>query len=308
MKEETMKIAGRDEIWYSHSAANRPAIYADPGEVFAVDTELCSGSWLQKPTDIWSPEKSKGPNPTVCIGIKGAQPGNIIAVHILGVEPEEIGYTCILDKRLNHQIMGHDIGPCPRTVLIKDGFIHWSGQLKLPVRPMIGTIGTSAPEGKNNSHGGYYGGNMDVSEMTAGTTLYLPVYYPGALLNVGDVHAIQGDGEICNAGGIECRARVTLKVELAGEKSEQRFVRAENNDYLMAVACLESTDESFYSACGELIRFVCSKYVIEAEECFALASQIMEARCTQFVNPTRSYICKMPKTILDQGYAERKTK
>ena len=301
-----MKIAGRGEVWYSHAAVSNPALSVDFGEVFAVDTELCSGSWLQKPTDLWSAEKSKGPNPTVCVGIHGAQPGHTIAVHILGVEPEGIGYTCILDKNLNQQIMGRDIGPCPRTVLIQDGFIHWSGPLKLPVRPMIGTIGTAAPEGRNNSYGGYYGGNMDVSEITIGTTLYLPVSYPGALLHVGDVHAIQGDGEICNAGGIECRARVTLKVEPAGQSAEQNCVRAENSADLMAIACLESTDESFYTACGELIRFVCSRYMIEEEECFALASQIMEARCTQFVNPTRSYLCKMSKAILRQGYGERK--
>lgn len=297
-----MQTADRKNLYYRHSGDNKPSIIVDSGEIFAVDTELCSGSWLQKPTDIWSKEKSKGPNPTVCIGIHSALPGDILAVEIIDIEPEELGYTCILDKRLNNAIIGRDIDPCPRTVTIKNGYVNWSEKLKLPIKPMIGTLGTSSAEGRLNSYGGHYGGNMDVNEITTGTTVYLPVSYPDALLNIGDVHAIQGDGEICNAGGIECRARVKLRVNIEKNRTKQRCVRAENENHLMAIACLESTDESFYLACGELIHFVCSRYNISIAECFNLASQVMEARCTQYVNPTRSYICKMPKEILDQGF------
>jgi acetamidase/formamidase len=300
-----LQTAGREIVYYRHEGDNKPAIVVDPGEIFAVDTELCSGSWLQKPSDIWSEEKSKGPNPTVCVGIRGALPGDILAAEILKIEPEGLGYNCLLDKRINNAVTGHDMEPLPKTVLIKDGFVIWSDRLKLPVKPMIGTIGTSSPEGCPNSYGGFYGGNMDVNEITSATTVYLPVSYPEALLNIGDVHAMQGDGEICNAGGIECRARVTLRTQLMKNDTDQRFVRAENDDFLMAVACLETTDESFYSACGELIRFARSRYDITEEECFRLMSQVMQARCTQFVNPTRSYICKMPKLILEQGYNKK---
>ena len=297
-----MQIADRNKIYYRHAGDNKPSIFVDAEEIFAVDTELCSGSWLQKVTDIWSEKKAKGPNPTVCIGIHNTFPGDILAVEILGIEPEELGYTCILDTQLNMAITGRDMKPNPRTVTINNGYINWSDKLKIPAKPMIGTLGTSSPEGKLNSYGGYYGGNMDVNEITIGTTVYLPVNYPDALLNIGDVHAIQGDGEICNAGGIECRARVTLRVSIERAIENQLCVRAENDKYLMAIACLESTDESFHLACGELICFVCSRYTISVEECFSLASQVMEARCTQYVNPTRSYICKMPKAILDQGF------
>jgi len=297
-----MQIAGRESIYYYHSCENKPTITVEPSEIFAVDTELCSGTWLQKTTDIWSAEKSKGPNPTVCVGIRGAQKGDILAVEILGLEPEDIGYTCILDKRLNNVIVGYDMEPSPRIVTIKDGYINWSDMLRLKVKPMIGTLGTSTPEANLNSFGGYYGGNMDVNEITVGTTVFLPVSYPEALLNLGDVHATQGDGEICNAGGIECRARLTLRTRIEKNNSDQRCVRAEDNDFLMTIACLESTDDSFYLACGEMIRFVRSRYLITVEECFNLASQVMQARCTQFVNPTRSYICKMPKVVLNEGF------
>lgn len=292
-------------VYYKHSKDNKPAIKVLQNEVFGVRTELCSGSWLKEITDIWSPEKSRGPNPTVCVEIEGVLPGDILKVEILGVEPEELGYTAILDERLNNAIMKRHMDPNPRTVLIKEGVVYWSENLKLKAKPMIGTLGTSSPQGLSNSYGGYYGGNMDVNEITMGTTAYFPVSYKGALLNIGDVHAIQGDGEICNAGGIECRALVTLRCSVMKDKLAQKCVLAENDEYLMAIACLESTDESFYTACRELIRFVCSRYEISEEECFNLASQIMEARCTQFVNPTRSYICKMEKSILNSGYTSK---
>jgi acetamidase/formamidase len=201
--------------------------------------------------------------------------------------------------------MGYDTESHPKTVTITDGFIHWSDKLQIPAKPMIGTLGTSALDGRPNSYGGYYGGNMDVQEVSAGTTVYLPVLYPGALLNVGDVHAIQGDGEICCAGGIECRARVTLRTSLVQRTFRQQCVTAEDSAYLMTIACLETTDESFQMACGELVRFVCSRYAISPEECYMLASQVMQARCTQYVNPTRSYVCKMPKAVLDAGFARR---
>lgn len=300
-----MKIAGREVVYYSHSKDNKPAITVLQGEIFKVRTELCSGSWLKEIGDLWSPEKSKGPNPTVCVAVNGAMPGDTLKVEILSVEPEELGYTVIKDEKLNEAIMKRQLEPNPRTVRIKDGEIYWNDKLRIKTKPMVGTMGTSSVEGLSNSWGGYYGGNMDVNEITGGTTVYFPVTYEGALLNVGDAHAIQGDGEICNAGGIECRALVTLRCEVLKKHPKLECVTAENDQYLMTIACLKTTDESFYTACRNLIGFVCSRYEIKEEECFSLASQVMEARCTQFVNPTRSYICKMPKDVLDRGYIRK---
>ena len=66
----------------------------------------------------------------------------------------------------------------------------------------------------------------------------------------------------------------------------------------MAISCRQNTDEAFEEAAGELIRFVTSRYNLDAEECYQRFAQLLEARCTQFVNPTRSYICKIKKKYL----------
>ena len=297
-----MRIVGREKVWRSHSAGNTPSMTVEPGEVFAVDTELCSGDWYHSLEDTWVQGKVEGGNPAVCIGIRGAKPGDALAVQILDIVPEKLGYTLLRDVDMAGEILGEPIRRAQRNVEIQNGELCWNGSLKIPVSPMVGTLGVAAPGAPDNHFAGPHGGNMDAQELRPGATVYLPVYYGGALLHVGDVHAMQGDGEICNVGGIECRARVTLCAEVIPGGLGAGCVWAEDADYLMAIACEPETDASFFTACGELIRFIMRRYAIDRTECYQLMGQIMHARCTQFVNPTRTYICKAPKAILDKGY------
>lgn len=296
-----MKKATNDRVYVQHSRFNEPALTVAPGETFQVETELCSGAWLQSPDDRFDPAKSTGPNPTVVISVEGAQPGEALAIEILGIEPGPVGYTGFLDAAnpLARQVLNRDWGLATRTVRIEDGLVLWSERLHLPVRPMIGTLGTApAQEALLNSKGGPHGGNMDAQEVTVGSTVYLPVEVPGALLHIGDCHAIQGDGEINRGGGIECRARVTLRVRRIERPARMACVRIENDEYIMAVACERSLEESFQLAARELLCWMADSHGFSEEEAYLLMGQVLEARCTQFVNPTRTYICKLPRRWL----------
>jgi amidase len=124
------------------------------------------------------------------------------------------------------------------------------------------------------------------------------VEVPGALLHVGDVHALQGDGEICGAGGIECASIVRLRARIVRRPPSLRCVRMENEAYIMAASCGRDVGESFRQAAGELLDWIVTDYGFTAEETYLLMGQVMEARATQFVNPTTSYLCKMPKAVL----------
>jgi amidase len=97
---------------------------------------------------------------------------------------------------------------------IRDGHLIFNERLRLPLRPMIGVIGT-APAGAGILTGdpGAHGGNMDNRYVTTGATVYLPVAVPGALLGLGDIHAAMGDGEITMVG-VEICAEVTVRVSL----------------------------------------------------------------------------------------------
>jgi acetamidase/formamidase len=251
--------------------------------------------------DRWSPDKISALNPTVCVKIEGACPGDLLAVRILDIEVDGIGYTGFNDASnpLAGLICRREWKLNTKTVRIKNGFIEWSDRIRIPVRPMIGTLGTApALEVLSNARGGNHGGNMDVNEVAPGSTVYLPVFVDGALLHIGDVHAAQGDGEINCSGGIECRSKVRLSVDVVKMPERMEWVRIEDRDYIMAVACGRSLEESFYGASREILYWMADEYGFTEEEAYLLMGQVMEARSTQFVKPTRTYICKMPKKYL----------
>ena len=96
---------------------------------------------------------------------------------------------------------------------IKDGKTCFDG-VKLPVEPMIGVIGVAPLQGAWDTDTPHrHGGNMDNKKITKGTRLYFPVRVPGALLQMGDVHATMGDAELCGTG-IEIPAEITCRVQL----------------------------------------------------------------------------------------------
>ena len=296
-----MQIASRLITYNAHSRENPPQITVAAGEEFMAQTELCTGSWLHSLADTWSPEKTNALNPTVCVGVADAHPGDILAVHIREIIPDALGYTGFNDQKnpLAGRIKARTWGLNVKTVAITAEGIRWNDQLSLPVRPMIGTLGTApAGEARSNAWGGLHGGNMDVQEIRAGTTVYLPVFVEGALLHIGDVHALQGDGEINCSGGIECRAEVRLSADLIRQARPLRCVRAEDSESLMTIACGRGLTRTFQTATGELLDWICRDYGIPVNDAYLLLGQVMQARCTQFVNPTRSYICKIPKRYL----------
>lgn len=299
-----MQKASRAITYNHHSPFNRPQMTVKPGEEFLAETELCTGGWLRDISDTWTPDKTCACNPTVVVAVEGARPGDLLAVDILEITPEPLGYTGFLEGALAlpSRIYPYPYGLNTRTVRIEDGFVVWSDRLKLPVRPMIGTLGTApAEESLSNAKGGRHGGNMDIQEVRPGTTVYLPVETPMALLHIGDAHALQGDGEICGSGGIECAATARLRVRLFDRPPEMKCVRMEDAEYLMAACCGRTAEDSFHEAAGELLRWIVSDYGYSAPDAYLLMGQVMEARATQFVNPTSSYLCKMPKRILAAG-------
>jgi acetamidase/formamidase len=300
-EEDSMQTAKRSTTYNVHSALNPPQITVKPGEVFTAETELCTGNWLNSINDTWSPEKTNASNPTVCIGVEGAKAGDMLAVEILEIIPDVIGYTGFNSGlgALPGRILPMDFGLNTKTVKIEDNIIHWSDTVKLQARPMIGTLGTApALEALSDTKGGPHGGNMDVQEVCAGSTVYLPVAVEGALLHVGDAHALQGDGEINGAGGIECRAAVRMRAWTLPQPKNFRCVRITDAGYIMTVACGRTAEDSFHMAAGQLLAWMAEDYGCTHHEAYLLLGQVMEARATQFVNPTSTYICKIAKKYL----------
>ncbi|MBP0963003.1 MAG: acetamidase/formamidase family protein [Oscillospiraceae bacterium] len=297
-----MQLITRDTAIYNcQSKENTPATKVKSGEVFCVETQLCGGGWLKSEQDRWSPAITKGPNYCNVIEVEGAKPGQLLEVTILSVETEELGYTGFAGWRndLAQMIIPNDWDIVTKTVTIKDGFVNWSDQLKLPVIPMVGVVAT-APEGEaiTNAIATRHGGNMDLQEVCPGTTITLPVEVAGALLHIGDCHAIMGDGEICRAGGIECQAKVTLKVELRDRPEHFDWIWLDNEEYLMTAACETDVKQSFASAAYLLIQRMVKEYGFSEKEAYLLLGQVLESRCSVYVSPMYTVVCKINRKYL----------
>lgn len=297
-----MKRVTRDVVYRQTGRFNPPALTVKPGETVLVETELCTGDWLHSIDDRWSPEISRGPNPASGpLYVEGAQPGDVLAVRIDGIALDSLGYTNLApgSSIFADWIRRREWGIVTRTLRIEGDRIVWDAQRSLPVRPMIGVLAT-APEFEvlSNARPGRHGGNMDIQEITTGATVYLPVYVPGALLHVADVHALQGDGEM-GGTAVEARAEVTLTI--AGVSPRPRrmtWPRIESADYLMTVGCARPAEDAFRIAVQELVYWLCDDYGLEEGDAVLWLSQLLEARATQFVDPEYTYIAKVRKEFL----------
>ncbi len=296
-----IRKATRDVTYCTHSRFNSPALVVSPGETFAVETELCTGDWLKSIDDRWRPDIGFGPNPAVVVAVAGAQPGDVLAVHVDAIQPDGLGYTGFQpgETPFPDWIRHLEWGVVTKTVRIRDGLIEWSDKLKLPISPMIGTLGTApAEEVFSNAWPGPHGGNMDAQEVCPGATVYLPVNVPGGLLHIGDVHARQGDGEICCGGGIECRAEVTLSVSVQSRPARMGWPRIVDDTHLTAVGCARPAEDAFRIAVEQLVYWLADDYAMDEREAFLLLGQVLEARCTQFVDPLYTYVAKINRGYL----------
>jgi acetamidase/formamidase len=125
--------------------------------------------------------------------------------------------------------------------------------LVVSIHPMLGCLGVAPGFGGASlatGDSGYLGGNMDFNQIAEGTTVYLPVSQPGALLYLGDAHALQGDGEL-NGDALETSMDIEFTVDVLREK-QIGTPRAENNDHVMTIALSGSLDNAFREATSEL--------------------------------------------------------
>ena len=307
-----MQLIKKEHVYNTMDKAHAPAAWVKSGETVRIQTQLQSGSWLNSAEDRWGPSTSRGPNLCTVVGVEGAMPGDTLVVEILDIVPEKLGYTGfagwrtplvgrILPEAKNWDTVTHTVE------ITKEGIL-WSPELTIPLKPMIGTIGTApAGEAQTNKYAYRNGGNMDVQELCAGATLYLPVEVEGTLLHVGDCHAIMGDGEIPHGGAIECAAEVTLRLSVRKGYTAKEWLRAENAEYLMTIANEDRIKDSFCGAVRELIRWMCEDYGFCAQEAYLLLGQVLEARCTTlhgYPGPFSPYVAKIAKRYLkpDKGF------
>lgn len=269
-----------------------PVANVKPGETLVFETEdACSGQ-IQKKGDYRDRSKIPFGNPIVGpIYIEGAEEGDSISVLIEEIKPlrgQGVTYFSSFNERYisNPSIfnfMKIHLPREPKICKIKNDIIHFSDKILIPYQPMIGTIGVAPhPENESTSSGvlpGTHGGNMDLSVVAPGSKILLPVFHEGALLYVGDAHAVQGDGEISGTA-IEMAAETRLKVDLLkGEKIN--WPRIESKSEIMSVATTSAGrtfEDSAKTAFLELTMWMEEKIGLDRFEGLMLCSQVGKIR------------------------------
>jgi amidase len=227
-------------LYYEFSRHNEPRLRIEPGESVLVETEDAFSGQIR--TDDDRRDKTKKPygNPqTGPIWVEGAEPGDTLAVKIDDIQPS-IGQcaTRTSDPRQLCEWLGADCPHGTHVCPIKDGLIHWSDQIAIPYRPMLGCIGTAPDTGvPTTGPAGPHGGNMDIIETCPGNIIYLPVFVAGAYLYLGDAHAAMGHGEL-SASGLEMPSHTTITVNLIkGKKIPGPRIESPTEIMTIATGC-----------------------------------------------------------------------
>lgn len=170
--------------------------------------------------------------------------------------------------------------------------------VEIPLHPFIGSIGVAPRYGRweMSLTPGEYGGNMDCPETCEGATLQLPVFVRGGYLVLGDIHAAQGDGELCGVA-LETTAEVTLNIEVHKGK-EITWPRLEDEEYIMVVGSSRPLMVAYKIAHKELIDWMVDDYGFDRWEALQLLSQVGRCRIGNVVDPNYSVVAKFPKKYL----------
>ena len=170
--------------------------------------------------------------------------------------------------------------------------------IEVPLHPFLGSIGVAPRYGRVEPalSPGEYGGNMDCVEPKARTTLYLPVFAEGAYLGFGDVHAAQGDGELCGVA-IETTAEVRVTVRVIKERPIE-WPQLEDDEHIMTVGSARPLMDALRVAQVELLEWLVADYGFDRWEAWQVISQVGTTRVGNVVDPLYSVVAKFPKQYL----------
>jgi amidase len=277
---------------YSFSPKHTPAARVAPDSTVILETGDCYDG--QVPLDAQTPsdraiDRTRTNPATGPIYIDGAKPGDTLVVSITRVETVERGI-----------VMGSDASGGmrePFVLTVAGGYAELPGGLQRPVNPVVGVIGVAPPEETiRTSHPGDHGGNLDTTDVRAGATVYLPIAVEGALFALGDVHALQGDGEVCGQG-LEIAGEVSVTLSLRpGTLADGPVIRT--GDAWSVLAAGEDLDAAADLAVQRARRFLVDHGGYSETQAIALLSLCCDLRVNQIVNPLRGARVRIPRWLL----------
>jgi acetamidase/formamidase len=287
-------------------AGNKPGIHIFPGDIVHTWAPDSAG------TDKNLKRVALGGNPNIGpIYVEGALPGDTLVVHLIKIEPNR------KTARQGSRIQQFGVTPAYNLAAKYDQGFNGEYQLdnatgiatltaptpalknfKVTMKPMLGCISVAPPgfEAFTGPHLGVYGGNLDYNGVVSGTTMFFPVFHPGALFGFGDGHAAMADGEVTQTG-LEVSMAVDFSVEVI-KGYQTQGVREEDSDYIISFGVAGSLQEALKVSTAQLATWIKHDYGLSDSEVALLLGAVMKIEVTELVDPEFDVVTKVPKSSL----------
>src|SRR5262245_4703518 len=305
--------AGPSTVAYGHYWAEmKPALTIDSGDIIDVDTMLTNTPDRLEKSGVPAKDiqaslraiveqvKDRGPGGHILTGpvyVNGAEPGDALEVKVLSIDlPISYGYNgCTGYVRANGEPGG---GQTIIQLDRKNMTATFLPGVVIPLRPFFGSMGVApaAEVGRISSNPpSTHAGNLDLKELVAGTTLFIPIHVKGALFEVGDGHAAQGDGEV-DQTGIETSLRGKLQLTVR-KGMKLAWPRAETGTHYISIGTDVDLRIATRVAIQEMVDFLAANKKMDKHQAYQLISLAGDVAITQLVDGTMGVHVKMPKSI-----------
>jgi acetamidase/formamidase len=301
--------------WFDNSQS--PVLRVHSGDTIVMETMMHSHNQVVPGTTIEQIKKlrtdfpGRGPHTlTGPIFIEEAQPGDVLKVRLNKIVPRAYATNFNVPGMFGQFPTIYQDGQVKYLYLdLENMTTEFLPGIVLPVRPFPGTLGVARKEpGRYSSvPPGEYAGNMDIRDFVAGTTLYVPVYVPGALLWSGDSHAGQGNGEV-NLTAIETAYKeLNITVEVVKGKALD-FPRIETSKSWITMGFDQDLNKAWAQAKVQTVKLISELRGISAEQSERVMKSVSDCRVSQVVNIKKGIHCLSPKNARDKEDMERPTK
>jgi amidase len=281
---EVVKV-GRDQHVWSFNCAAEPVVVVDPGTTLEIETWDCfTGQVTSEADTLANLDLSRVNSATGPIGVRGAEPGDVLSVTLLEVRPGRRGAAMCIPGW--GQLIDQVASPTTRIFEVDHGVVRMNDAVNFPVRPMLGVIGVSPEAGDVSTFfADRHGGNMDDHVNGPGATIHLPVFQPGAQLAIGDMHASMGDGEISGTG-VEIEGTARIRVDVLKVAGARWPVTETADAFYTHGTTADDIDGALKIACEEASRLLVDQWGFTPEDAFMFLSVAGDLGLAQYCHPS----------------------
>src|SRR5579863_1419354 len=311
----TLPASPATVVWGYYSAKAKPVLTAHSGDTVRIQTLSTCGSTerMQEEgvaaadipaynAEIYAQVKDRGPGGHILTGpvaIAEADPGDVLEVDILKIDLD-VPFACN-GFSVGRGFLPNDFPYSRRKIipLDRDRMVaHFAPGVEIPLHPFFGSMGVAPPESAgryDSAPPGMHAGNMDLKELVAGTTLYVPVHAAGALFEAGDGHAAQGNGEV-DITAMETFLTGTFRFVVHKDR-HLNWPRAETPSSYISMGFSPDLKEATTLAVRDMINFLVDEKHLSRDEAYMLTSVAVDVDITQLVDGNVGVHAICPKNI-----------